>query len=167
VDSFWKVKNGITMAKSNYILFFVIIVFNLSCSINRDGKSTETSYHINGNIANEKYFYGNMIVYSKTYYKNGSLKSIFEYDKKIKYEELTGYYKTYYRNTGVLESEMHLLNGEINGEQKIYKSDGALSIVGNYINNILVGKKSYYNSEGKIKKVELYDAQGELIIARD
>ena len=110
------------------------------------------------NITNKLKFFGE--------YKNGKIWNGKGYkinNDEIEYEIIdgNGKYKVYI--SSYLEFDGYLVNGEINGNGKIYYSNGNLNFEGEYINGIKngFGKEYYYNGNIKFEGIYKDDMEWE------
>jgi antitoxin component YwqK of YwqJK toxin-antitoxin module len=84
------------------------------------------------------------------YYPTGELKEIRNYSKETHKQH--GKWETYYQN-GQVESVVNYEDGKKNGKEKGYYEGGQLAIIGNYENGKPEGKIIEYYKNGQIKRV--------------
>ncbi len=97
--------------------------------------------HFERTITNEYKRHG----LSKTYYRNGQIKSEANYvDGRIE-----GINKTYYAN-GVVASEINYVHNRVNGVAKKYHKNGILQEEFHYVNGLLNGYSKQYYDDGSL-----------------
>ena len=140
------------------IIILVCLILFLSCSVTKIKISEnpklgyiQTNY-ISGQLKNKTYMkidtLGNWIYngISKSYYKNGQLKS----EGNFKNNKQDGQWRSYYDN-GRLKSKVYYKDGKEDGLYEEYYENGQLKYKRNYKDGELDGLDESYDENGQLK----------------
>ncbi len=116
-----------------------------------DGYIINESYNEKGEVLVEN---GNG--YHYTYYDSGSVES----EGEIVGGRKNGKWLAFMEGYEFPFSEVHYVNGKMNGESKTFNSDGTIAVEGDFTNDIQSGKWKWYNYAGMLEnEVEYVDGE--------
>ncbi len=113
------------------------------------------TYYDNGNLFQEQNIRDDKKVYIKTYFKNGKIQQIGEYDKFEKDLKPLGLHVLYNENGDKIKEVDYLSDNRSKVEKNYFKNGQIFSVI-NYFDSIYHGKVILYREDGKIEKESTY-----------